>query len=51
MADITMCQDKKCPKRENCYRYKVKPSLYRQSYFVRTPRKEDNTCEYYWEDK
>jgi len=36
--DITLCKGKGCPVRENCYRYKAKPSDY-QSYFV-----EDFPC-------
>ena len=32
MADISKCCNNKCPKREECYRYRVKPNPYRQAY-------------------
>ena len=32
MADISKCCNTKCEQRESCYRYRVKPDLYRQSY-------------------
>jgi hypothetical protein len=41
MADITMCQDKECPKKEQCYRYTAPANPYRQSYFVYSPREGD----------
>ena len=49
MADITMCTDSKCPKRNTCYRFKAKPSEFRQSYFADSPKKEDGSCDHYWE--
>ena len=54
MADITMCTDSKCPKRNTCYRFKAKPSQFRQSYFMDSyfmdsPKKEDGSCDHYWE--
>lgn len=47
MADITMCQDKACPERSNCYRAQAKPSEYRQSYFMTSPR-DGEKCTHYW---
>ena len=50
MPDITMCQGGKCTIKEECYRYKAKPSEYRQSYFAEPPfkKKMDGTsCEYF----
>jgi len=32
MPDISMCSSKECPKREQCYRAKAKPSGDRQSW-------------------
>ena len=32
MPDISMCQQASCPKRGKCYRYRVVPDEYRQSY-------------------
>lgn len=49
MPDITMCLDKKCPKRAKCYRYKATPSVW-QSYFSESPR-QGKTCEQFWEIK
>jgi hypothetical protein len=47
MADITMCDGKKCDLASTCYRYKAEPSKYRQSYFVDAPI-ENGECDYYW---
>ena len=38
MIDITMCQDKTCPRREHCYRYVAIPDSRGQSYFFGSPR-------------
>lgn len=32
MPDFSMCSNTKCPSREMCYRYRVKPSEFRQAY-------------------
>jgi len=47
--DITMCQDNNCPNKEKCLRFKGEPNKYHQSYFLESPLKSDNTCEFYWE--
>lgn len=47
MPDITMCEDKKCPKKDTCYRFLAEPTPCWQPYFVNSPRKGKN-CEYYW---
>lgn len=41
-----MCQDKECPQKNKCYRYSAIPSENLQSYFIETPRKE-NECDQY----
>lgn len=46
--DITMCDDKECPLKETCYRFKATPSEFRQSYFSESPRKEDK-CDHFME--
>lgn len=46
MPDITMCEGKECPAKDQCYRYTAKPSLY-QSYFAKVPYK-DGKCDNYW---
>jgi len=48
MADITKCEGKDCPLKENCYRYTAEPSEYSQAYFTEPPIK-DGKCEYYLE--
>lgn len=45
MPDITLCTGEGCPLKDECYRYKAKPSE-RQSYFDRPPNKGDK-CEYF----
>jgi hypothetical protein len=32
MPDITMCNNKHCTLKEQCYRYKAKPNKLRQTY-------------------
>jgi hypothetical protein len=51
MPDITMCDDKKCPNAPQCYRNPAsgtRPSDFRQSWFVETPRTETG-CEHFCE--
>lgn len=43
MPDITICENKECPKRKSCYRFTAKPGLL-QSYFI---EKFKQPCEYY----
>lgn len=50
MADITMCSDETCKKRERCYRFTAKANEYMQSMFVYTPRKGKD-CEYFWDNE
>lgn len=45
MPDISMCDQKECPKSKYCYRFRAEPN-YRQSYFK--PPFTDNGCEYFW---
>jgi hypothetical protein len=47
MPDITMCENRECPLRETCYRFKAEPSKWRQSYFV-DMKPKDGKCDYYW---
>ena len=46
-ADITMCNDKACPDRGDCYRAQAPVSKYRQSYFMNSPR-DGEKCTYHW---
>ena len=47
MADITMCKDNTCPKKEQCYRFTANKNEFWQSYFMASPR-EDEKCNYFW---
>ena len=47
MLDISMCKNKKCSKRNRCYRFLAKPNGY-QSYFLDL---EEKDCEYFWDIK
>lgn len=51
MADITACDDKKCPSRTICYRFTCPKNKYKQSYFAKSPRKKDAMrCDEFWEE-
>ena len=51
MPDITMCDGEGCKLKENCWRFKAKPSSY-QSFFSEAPVKNEGAdCDYYWEDE
>lgn len=49
MPDISMCENKLCPLKDNCYRYTAKPSDY-QLYAEFTPD-DKGKCDYFWENK
>ena len=46
MADIAMCRDDSCEKREQCYRYTA-PIGYRQTTFTTPP---DKPCKFFWDN-
>lgn len=48
MADITMCNNKTCNKRNNCYRFTAKASKH-QSYFTGNPG-SNGDCSYFWDN-
>lgn len=50
MADITMCAGLGCPHKEGCFRFTATPNEYRQSFFSKTPLKEDNSCDYFYDN-
>lgn len=50
MADITMCRDIECPRKEYCYRFTANKSEFWQSYFMQSPRNEYE-CVYFWDIK
>lgn len=45
MPDITMCDGKGCPLKQNCYRFTAKPNE-RQSYFAEAPWERDGRSKY-----
>ena len=52
MADIIMCNDKECDRKDKCYRYTAKPNEYRQSYFNISPKQkglDGEYCTYFWD--
>ena len=51
MADITMCNDIKCPRKFDCYRHTAPFNQWRQSMYSKSPREEDKFyCENFWEN-
>ena len=50
MPDISMCNGHNlCGRSWSCFRYKARPSPYRQSYFAEAPLDMENLeCEWYW---
>lgn len=55
MPDISMCKDKTCPSRASCYRYRARPSKYRQAYSDYSCEGKER-CEHYqstsgWDDR
>lgn len=46
MPDITMCDGKDCPLKENCYRHTAEPSKFAQSYYA-TPPWDGEKCDRY----
>ena len=50
MADVAMCQDRSCPMRARCYRYRAIPHKFQQSYseFMWT-RDDAFDCNGYWD--
>lgn len=47
MPDISMCEGRGCPHKNQCYRHTAFPSEYRQAYFCDPPYKMDG-CDYFW---
>jgi len=46
MADIAMCADELCPKREKCYRATAIPHPTWQAWFA--PERDGDNCDSYW---
>jgi hypothetical protein len=48
MADITMCENEKCPKRFQCHRFTAYFSEYQT--LAQFQPDEDGNCEYFWDN-
>jgi hypothetical protein len=44
VTDYTLCDDKLCPSRESCYRFKAKPDPLRQSWADFNRKKDEKAC-------
>lgn len=49
MADISMCQDMKCPMKFKCYRHTAPWNPWRQSLLAESPREGDE-CKEFWDN-
>ena len=49
LPDISMCENKLCPLKDNCYRYTAKPSDY-QLYAGFAPD-DKGKCDYFWDNE
>jgi hypothetical protein len=47
MPDISMCNNKNCPEKDMCYRYRAVPNELWQAYAAFTYDGEDG-CDYFW---
>jgi len=51
MADITMCNDMKCPMKFDCYRHTAPFNQWRQSTYSKSPRVEGMFyCDKFWKN-
>lgn len=51
MADITMCQNKKCPVRNQCHRYTAPVTPQWQAYGSYFEPTGDSGCEFFWSNE
>lgn len=52
LADITMCRDKACSRKYDCYRFTAPENPWRQSFFAESPREKDKFhCDEFWDNK
>ena len=53
MPDITMCNNRFCPRKNKCYRHVATPGEYQQAYFGFTDEEHERVfgenCGHYWE--
>ena len=49
--DGTMCTNKQCTLKEECYRFTAPVNEFRQSYFAENPKQIEGSCDYFWNNK
>lgn len=49
--DITMCDNKNCTLRKECYRFTAPVNEFKQSYFIETPKQVEGNCSEFWSNK
>ena len=47
MPDISMCSDKECSRKEECYRFTATPNEFRQAYADFKEIENGKGCEYF----
>jgi hypothetical protein len=45
MPDISMCMNKECKSKNQCFRYRALPNEHRQAYMEFKPAEGHNSCE------
>ena len=53
MADITMCADEECVRKDTCYRYTAHRNPYRRAYFMNSPKVKKMggyDCDRFWDN-
>jgi hypothetical protein len=48
MPDISMCQNKECKFKKDCYRFTAKPSEFMQAYGVFNCKDKEGADTYFW---
>lgn len=51
MPDISMCNDKECSRKKECYRFTATPNEFRQSYADFKEIEQGKGCEYFMSNK
>lgn len=49
--DIRMCDNKECPSKEECFRFKAIPNPWRQSYAGYSVKEGEDKCDSFWQVK
>ena len=47
--DIAMCENSKCPKAQDCYRFTATPDEWRQTYILIEEVGDD--CKHFWDNR